>query len=843
MSPTEIRTRLAVNGFVPLPCCGKSPVLPKWQLRTETSDGDLAIWAATFPDATNTGVLTASVPCLDLDILDPVAVDAAVELVQDRFGECGKVMLRYGRRPKVAVLFRTDAPFSKIQVLLTAPDGSAGEKIEFLGHGQQVVVDGVHPDTRALYEWRDGNPCNTRRDELPLIDEVEAQALVDDIAALMVEHGYQVANGKSKANGNGADPNSDDTRADWGYLYENIRAGHDLHDSLRDLSCNLIKAHTDPGAVVNQLRDLMDRCSAPHDERWQVRRDDIWRLVKGAERFVRETGEEASIDIDAEIMRLAKLTEIEYQQQRKDAADKMDIRPSALDKFVNEKRAELGRKPTKCPETAEAGPAPDGGVVLGLARDYLKKYAAYPSDHALVAHTLWCAHCHLLEAFDSTPRIAFLSAFPKSGKTRALEATEPLVCRPVSTVNASANYLFRKAGDAAGPPTVLFDEIDTIFGPKAKEHEDIRGFINSGHRKGATYGRCRVVGNSVIAEESPCYAAVAMAGLGWLPDTVLSRSVVIRMDRQLKSEKVTPFRTRTSIPEGQAIGVQLARWARSVFDAAVAARPELPEGVEDRQADAWEPLLVVADLVGGDWPRQAREAATTFAKINRKTPPSTKLRLLRDSRLVFWQNLMTALEARPKGLLTETVLNGLHSLEDAPWRTINKGDPFTDHDLAQHMEDYGVEPTHLRPWAGSTKQRRGYTLGSLTMVWRRYLDPFVLPLECVTTVTDVTREALDEFFVWVSPNEVTPVTPVTDPERDPKIINPSDGVENAADTSTPSADTSESVRSPMEIWASDTRTLPEGGTYREEKSPADDAERNRVANFAHILTRQLKDED
>jgi hypothetical protein len=291
----------------------------------------------------------------------------------------------------------------------------------------------------------------------------------------------------------------------------------------------------------------------------------------------------------------------------------MDIRPSALDKLVNEKRAELGRRPPALPETPETGPAPDGAAVLGLVRNYLKKYVAYPSDHALVAHTLWCAHTHLLEAFDTTPRIAFLSAFPKSGKTRGLEASEPLVCRPVSTVNASANYLFRKAGDEVGPPTVLFDEIDTIFGPKAKDHEDIRGFINAGHRKGATYGRCRVVGNSVIAEESPCYAAVAMAGLGWLPDTVLSRSVIVRMDRQLKSEKVTPFRTRISIPEGQKIGDQLTRWARSVFDAAVAARPELPEGVEDRQADAWEPLLVVADLVGGDWPREAREAATTFA--------------------------------------------------------------------------------------------------------------------------------------------------------------------------------------------------------------------------------------
>jgi len=132
-------------------------------------------------------------------------------------------------------------------------------------------------------------------------------------------------------------------------------------------------------------------------------------------------------------------------------------------------------------------------------------------------------------------------------------------------VNASAAYLFRKAGDDAGPPTVLFDEIDTIFGAKAKEHEDIRGFINAGHRRGATYGRCVVHGNTVMTEEVPVYSAVAMAGLGWLPDTLLSRSIIIRMRRRLKTETVEPFRQRIHVREGQAIGRRLVVWAKSVL--------------------------------------------------------------------------------------------------------------------------------------------------------------------------------------------------------------------------------------------------------------------------------------
>ena len=101
---------------------------------------------------------------------------------------------------------------------------------------------------------------------------------------------------------------------------------------------------------------------------------------------------------------------------------------------------------------------------------FLKRFIAYPSEDACVAHTLWIAHTHLMSAAESTPRLAFLSPEPASGKTRALEITETLVPRPVEAMNATSAYIFRKISDPKGPPTILFDEIDTMFGPKAKQH-------------------------------------------------------------------------------------------------------------------------------------------------------------------------------------------------------------------------------------------------------------------------------------------------------------------------------------------------------------------------------------
>ena len=43
-------------------------------------------------------------------------------------------------------------------------------------------------------------------------------------------------------------------------------------------------------------------------------------------------------------------------------------------------------------------------------------------------------------------------------------------------------------------------DIDTVFGPKAKENEEIRGLLNAGHRRGAVAGRCVVRGKVVETE-------------------------------------------------------------------------------------------------------------------------------------------------------------------------------------------------------------------------------------------------------------------------------------------------------------------------------------------------------
>ena len=142
-------------------------------------------------------------------------------------------------------------------------------------------------------------------------------------------------------------------------------------------------------------------------------------------------------------------------------------------------------------------------------------------------------------------------------------------------------------------------------------------------------------GKRVETEEIPAYCAVALAGLGWLPDTILTRSILIRMRRRAPGEVVTPFRRRVHAEEGHKLKERLAARARQVEDAMTTARPEMPAGIEDQDADVWESLLAVADAAGEDWAQRAREAASLLVGAAKEAEPSLGIRLLADLKTIF----------------------------------------------------------------------------------------------------------------------------------------------------------------------------------------------------------------
>jgi hypothetical protein len=339
---------------------------------------------------------------------------------------------------------------------------------------------------------------------------------------------------------------------------------------------------------------------------------------------------------------------------------------------------------------------------------FLGRFVAYPSEAAHVAHVLWVAHAHFIRDWETTPRIAFLSPEPGSGKTRALEITELLVPRPVTAVNMSPAALFRMIGHEDGLPTILFDEIDTVFGPRAKENEELRGLLNAGYRRGAKTYRCVMNGNKVEIEKIEAFSAVALAGIGDLPDTILTRSVIIRMRRRAPNEQVEPYRRRLHGAEGEGLRDRLAAWASSLNLSAEI--PDMPAGIVDRDADVWEALLAVADAAGGEWSTRARVAAVALVLAARESTPSLGVQLLADLRTIFVDDDVLA---------TISVLDRLQALDESPWADI-RGKPLDDRGLARRLKPYGIVPKQIR--IGTTTPR-GYVRAEFQDAWARYLAP------------------------------------------------------------------------------------------------------------------------
>ena len=205
---TACRKRLLAAGYSPIPVNGKAPPIAGWQ-DIEATTALINSWAGKFSNATNTGILTRTIPAIDIDVLDAIVADELQEIAERIIGTSA---VRIGQAPKRAMLFRADEPFEKISTsIYISPDGRA-HKVEILCRGQQIVVHGMHPDTHAPYIWSGGEPGpELKRDALPLLNAEKANEFIAAAAQRMSAHGWtprKKVNGDAGGTWNGQNPAS-----------------------------------------------------------------------------------------------------------------------------------------------------------------------------------------------------------------------------------------------------------------------------------------------------------------------------------------------------------------------------------------------------------------------------------------------------------------------------------------------------------------------------------------------------------------------------------------------------------------------------------------------------------
>ena len=241
-----------------------------------------------------------------------------------------------------------------------------------------------------------------------------------------------------------------------------------------------------------------------------------------------------------------------------------------------------------------------------------------------------CSYARL-RSFPCTPYLAVSSSEKRSGKTRLLEVLELLVREPLPTANISDAALFRVIDDRQ--PTLLFDEVDAIFGKKS-QRDELRGIINAGYRRGATTHRMGGSNNTALQTFS-VYCPKAFAGIGdCLPDTVADRAIPIRLKRRTRGQTVERFRLREVAPEGHDLRDRLARLARA--PARLPGREPAGPARRARRPGTGRlgALLAVADLAMS-WSVPARASAIALMTGEERQDDSVTASSSATSRLFF----------------------------------------------------------------------------------------------------------------------------------------------------------------------------------------------------------------
>ncbi|MDP9848006.1 DUF3631 domain-containing protein [Streptosporangium lutulentum] len=355
---------------------------------------------------------------------------------------------------------------------------------------------------------------------------------------------------------------------------------------------------------------------------------------------------------------------------------------------------------------SQTEPISHGAILLDALLAALTRYVILPSPEAAWAVTLWVAASHGQPAWAHAPRLVIRAPEKRCGKSRLLDVVEATCHNPFITVNSSSAAVYRSITD--DPPTMLVDEADTIFGPKADGNEDLRGLLNAGHQRNRPAKRYDANANRV--ESIPTFAMAALAGIGAMPDTIEDRAVVVRMRRRGPGESVAPYRHRRDRPALRQLAEDLSLWLRADLATLEQAEPAMP--VEDRAADTWEPLVAVADHAGSHWPERARAAVLALtAEADDNGETSTRVRLLADCRTAFGTD---------PALPTAVLLERLKTDAEAPWADYGPTG-LTAMRLGVILREYGIRSANIRFPDGS--QVKGYQRADFADAWARYCPP------------------------------------------------------------------------------------------------------------------------
>jgi hypothetical protein len=348
----------------------------------------------------------------------------------------------------------------------------------------------------------------------------------------------------------------------------------------------------------------------------------------------------------------------------------------------------------------------DASILLRSLVERIKRHVVIPFEQA-VAIALWVMMTWVhAEVAVHSPLLLVTSAEPNSGKSTLLGVIGFMVRRSLLSVSITGPALFRSISKWS--PTFVIDEADTVL----VNNEDLKEVVNSGWTRGQSAIRCDPDTNEPRPYSTFCPKTIGMKGRK-LPDTTLSRAIVIELKRKRPDETAADFDHIDD--DGFArFRCHLARWADDNSEALARSKPEIPPGFHNRVRANWKLLFAIAEAAGGECKRQAWQAAGAIENVKATFEASIGIQLLTD----IW----TMFEATGAAeLLSRVIIDNLIADPEKPWLEYRRGRPISHKQLAGLLRAYGIISESVHP-PGVT-HGKGYKLASFRDAFERYLTP------------------------------------------------------------------------------------------------------------------------
>jgi Protein of unknown function (DUF3631) len=233
----------------------------------------------------------------------------------------------------------------------------------------------------------------------------------------------------------------------------------------------------------------------------------------------------------------------------------------------------------------------DGVKLLSDIEAYFRKFVHAPEE-SILATSLWTIWTHVFDLFDIAPLLVLTSPTKKCGKTTLLRLIGSVCARCLFSSNATGPAIFRVIEKYR--PTLLIDEADNF----AVFNDELKGLLNAGHER-MTAQVIRTVGDDHDVRTFSTWAPKAFTAIGALPDPLEDRSVRVVMLRKPSDLQKDRARRKALAAEGDPLARRCARWAEdNAVTIRAATEPVLPNLRDDRAADNWAPLIVIAEMCG-----------------------------------------------------------------------------------------------------------------------------------------------------------------------------------------------------------------------------------------------------